>query len=492
MPFKNALDYTLKDKYDIAILGMRGYNYGNQLTVLALYNVIIDMGKSVLMLDRPYTSNTKPFENCFKYFRQFPYPEYAIAESYTDKRSMSELNNRIGIFLLPSDQVLRSILVRNYDKYTLMDWVRDDKPKIAYSSSFGTDYFEEDDNFRAEMGFYLNRFDAISVREESGVEFAKINFGVDVEQVLDPIFLCDPNILIKMTQNNNSRLPVNPFLGCYILDPNEQRADLIENLLLSLNYDRHCVMIDTDIPADKGNSLWKIKHLKEPTVEEFLACILNCDFFITDSFHGICIAIIFRKQFIVIYNEKQIRGSARIRDILKKFNLEKRLADSYDKIIDNNLLADIINYDDVYKILNSEITRSRTWLENTINNAFTFKKNKTTYDIFIEKTDILETKIDQKTNVLETMINELMKTISRLETENQELENRICESEIKILKSNKSIQELNNYFFISLSRIWLFRKAKGLFRNIKEKGFFYTFRLFIKKIIKFFIRIVKK
>ena len=35
---------------------------------------------------------------------------------------------------------------------------------------------------------YLNRFDSISVREESGIQVCKEIFGIETEQIIDPIF----------------------------------------------------------------------------------------------------------------------------------------------------------------------------------------------------------------------------------------------------------------------------------------------------------------
>ena len=433
MSLKNAVDYTINKKYNIAVLGMRGYNYGNQLTSYAMYQVLTEMGQTVLMLDRPCTSLDKPLKNPFNNFQQIPYPDYAIAGSYPDKESMKELNNRIGIFLLPSDQVLRPCYVIIFDRYTLMDWVRDDKPKISYASSFGDDSFEEDDNFRAEMGFYLNRFDAISVREDSAVSLIKENFNLDAEQVLDPVFLCNFEIYKNLAMEGKARLPKKPFLGGYILDPSEERAAFLQNLLLSLNLDKYCIMIDANIPAAAlESSIWGINHLKNATVEEFIACIDECEYFVTDSFHGICFSIIFKKQFIVIYNEKQNRGSARISSFLKKINLEKRFVDDINKIDTYYILQNPINYDEVYNILNSEIIRSRTWLKNTLDKVSSLKKNKSVYDIMDDK-----------------------------------------------------FQEIEKKYAIIYNNIWLYRKIKGFFRCIKQHGVVYTIKLFIKKTLRF-------
>jgi NAD-dependent dihydropyrimidine dehydrogenase PreA subunit len=427
MSYNKALDYTINKKYDIAIVGMHGANYGNLLTAYAMYKVLSDMGKSVLVLDRPLSSTIKPSKENFKIFKNNPYPDYALSELYPDKNSMKELNDRINIFLLPSDQVLRPLAVLGYDKYTLLDWVRDDKPKIAYASSFGMTYFELDENFRAEMGYFLSKFDFISVREDGGVIYAKDNFGLDVEQVLDPVFLCSPDVFLKMADNNKARLPSVPFLGSYILQPTDKRGGFIDNLQNSLQIKNNCSIISAEYSIDYGHTLWKKEFLEKAYVEELLACIKNCEYFITDSFHGVCFSIIFKKKFIVLCNnESQLKIHTRIYDLLRKYNLEERIFTSLDNVKGAiSILQRDINYDEVYAVLNAEIIRSRSWLNNALNKASSLKKNKSVYDILEEKYNKLASK--------------------------------------------------------ETSNVWIIRKTKGFFRSLKNNGFNYTMVLLLKK-----------
>jgi coenzyme F420-reducing hydrogenase beta subunit len=441
--YTKTLDYVINKKYEIAIIGMHDPNYGNLLTAYAMYKVITDMGKTALMLDRPLTSTDKPSKNNFNIFSENPYPDYALSNIYPDKNSMKELNDRIGIFLLPSDQNLRPLHFLRYDRYTLLDWVRDDKPKIAYSTSFGTSFFEGDDNLRAEMGFYLTRFDAISVRENSGIKYAKENFGLDVEQVLDPVFLCPPDIFYNMADNNKSRIPKEKFLGSYILFPTDQRATFIDNLQMSLQINNNCTIIAAATPVDYGHTLWKKDFLEKAHVEEFLACTKDCEYFITDSFHGLCFSIIFKKKFIVIYDDNlQLKSYTRLSDLLRKLNLEERILWSLDEKEGFKILQKNINYDEVYTILNNEIIRSRSWLDNALNNVSSIKRNMSVYDIFDKKL--------------------------------QELEN----------KNNK----LKHTEKKSSGNIWIVRKTKGFFRNLRSNGFKYTIILFLRKSKNFILK----
>jgi predicted aldo/keto reductase-like oxidoreductase len=447
----------INNKYEIAIIGMHDPNYGNLLTAYAMFKVITDMGKTVIMLDRPLASIDKPSKDNFSIFRENPYPDYALSDIYPDKNSMKELNDKVDVFILPSDQNLRPLLFLNYDKYTLLDWVRDDKPKISYSSSFGTSSFEGDDNVRAEMGFYLSRFDAISVREESGIQYAKDNFGLDVEQVLDPVFLCPPDVFSKMADNNNLRIPSQPFLGSYILFPTDQRAVFLDNLQISLHLKNSCTIIGAywTWVLENGHTLWKKDFIEQAYVEEFLACVQSCEYFITDSFHGVCFSIIFKKNFIVIYdNVQQSKSLTRFHDLLKKLNLKERIISSLDEKEGLKILQEDINYDEVHAILNAEIIRSMSWLNNTLNNVSSVKKNMSAYDI-----------LDKKIQKLKDMNDKLEDRLECLKKQTEYLENKIKEIEPQLPC---------NY--------WIIRKTIGFFRSLKNKGVAYTMILLIKKI----------
>ena len=76
----------------------------------------------------------------------------------------------------------------------------DSKKKIAMASSFGSGYDAPEDE-RILDKYYINKFDYIGVREEDGVRLCKEYFGVNADQVIDPVSyvikLCIMNWLIN-------------------------------------------------------------------------------------------------------------------------------------------------------------------------------------------------------------------------------------------------------------------------------------------------------
>lgn len=141
----------------------------------------------------------------------------------------------------------------------------------------------------------MKKFDAFSVREKSGVEISRNEFCVDAEWVLDPVFLCDMKYYDKLIAKSQRKLPKH-YIGSYILDPSNDKAEILKKAQKALGYKAQIFSEFNHAPSyvESLDGL-DVQHLK---VEERLQLIKNCDFFITDSFHGTCFAIIMRKPFI--------------------------------------------------------------------------------------------------------------------------------------------------------------------------------------------------
>ena len=78
--------------------------------------------------------------------------------------------------------------------------------------------------------------------------------------------------------------------------------------------------VEKDYERGKGMDIDKCIY---PSVDHWILNMARAKFVITDSFHGTCLAITFRKPFVVVANEA--RGLNRFLSLLRLFNLENRL-----------------------------------------------------------------------------------------------------------------------------------------------------------------------
>lgn len=382
--FREAVDMAEKGKYDIGLCCMFNLNTGNNLTNYALYKVLTEIGLSVLIITpsqyKQVMINDIVFNKTIRFLRS-PYPDFAFAKTCSEKWEYYEFNDSCDIFMVASDQLWRPLFAQEYDWCFLLDWVRDDKYKISYSTSFGTEEFEGDSYSYAKEAYLLKRINKISVREKSGQKIVMDMTGKNADVVLDPVFLCDVKVYEDMATIGKMRIPKDSFVGAYLLDITPKK----ENVLLEISKtytDRKYIAI-TDYANAYASE--KVSVLDDPSIEEWLAMIEYCEYFITDSFHGICFAIILKKQFLAVFDKKNWRGYDRIKNILEMFGLSERLIESDEVDVAEKLRNNRIDYDDVYKILEKEKKASIEYLMTGIQMGKMYRGGYSDFDLILEK-----------------------------------------------------------------------------------------------------------
>ena len=358
--YRKSAEMAVSGKYDVAVVcNWSGYNYGAQLTQYAFYCVLTDMGLETVMIERPDMPYPGGNAETARLFRRNPYPSYATHTLFKNTDEMREMNDLADTFIVPSDQLWNALFAEK-DLFAL-GYVANNKKKISYATSFGCDPHNWQEDERAREMFFLSQFDAVSVREDSGIKILEENFGVrGAEQTLDPVLLHDANFyreLCKTSQYSGKKCGI----AAFILDPNEEKEQYIRwaGEELGLESTQIC-----DVPIGSGNAMpWDLPVERNIQIEDWLAVIQNSEFVITDSFHGVCLAIVFQKRFVAIGNVK--RGLARFESILRQFHLEDRLVLELSQN-DKELLRRDIDYDAVAERLKAERERSLHWLDAAI------------------------------------------------------------------------------------------------------------------------------
>lgn len=360
--FVDAVRSVLKKYYDIGIVGVWFFsNRGTEMTYLALYHVLKDMGYSVLLISQPENSIWKPTREHLN-FLESPYKPYEMAEFYADKESMIALNEKCKMFVMGSDQWLKNDIYKMLGEFSTMEWVLNIRYKMIYSTSFGHDYLLGTEIENQMMGYYLKQMDAISVREESGSRLLKNNFGIDTPVVLDPVFLCDIKYYEELAEQGMDRIPNEKYLCAYILDPSAEKECFVNMIGKKLKLRKES-FVDGHLSSEELEGKWNIECLFDVTNEEWMAHYKNADFIITDSFHGMCFAIIHQKQFLVLVNER--RGKERFTSISQTLDLNDRLVYS-PYTCDISVLNRPIDYDKVNHKLKEYREISYEWLKNCV------------------------------------------------------------------------------------------------------------------------------
>ncbi|MBS4760482.1 MAG: polysaccharide pyruvyl transferase family protein [Clostridium sp.] len=356
---KNCID----DRSDCAVINFWwSLNYGAALTAYALQEVINDLGKTCKIIDYKLPWVINLYKNSIS--ENFAQKYLNLTGPCITDEDFAELNRKTEIFITGSDQVFRYKYIKYFfDKY-LLGFANIDKKKIAAAGSFGIDCFEcENEQDLDKIKQYFSSLDYVSVREKSGVSICRQLFNKNAEWILDPVFLIDRNKYEQMAAA--SKMNFNEKIVSYVLDENIEINKAYK--YLQKKYDKDIVNI-----AKSGFS-----------VEDWLCSIKNCDFFITDSYHGMCFALIFNKPFVCIVNKS--RGKERFFSLLSYLNLENKAVDSVDELYDNDELFADIDYE--HKI-NNQISEFKDMSVNWLKKALYSPKEVTKDDLIMKMNEL--------------------------------------------------------------------------------------------------------
>ena len=401
--FKESAQRWLKDTYDTAILGYySGWNYGTSMTYYSLYKVIKNLGYSCIMVQNPKNAKWKPHPIIM--FRENPYEPEELLPAFNNIDEMRRLNNIADKFIVGSDQVFMKYMYEPIGAYTTLDFIEDSKEKYAFSSSFGYEKFVGDNKLKARMGYFLKKFDKITTREYDGANILKENFDIDSACTLDPVFLLDDSEYKKLLNKSKFETPSN-YLFAYILDQSKEKTEIIMEIAKRKNLS---VKFVYEPIQDIINNKFEIH------TEDWLKYYNDAKYIITDSFHGVCIALKFKKQFLFFMNE--YRGASRFNTLIKDFGIGDRIISSANNI-DEKLNSDI-DYSVLNEKMQNRVAESLDILKTMLNG----RKNKTIsdYDIIVEKEISLINKINSVpiSKQVDTKLNHIEKYLKYAKKEN--------------------------------------------------------------------------
>lgn len=298
---------------DCAVVGLwTEDNYGTVLTAWSLYKALERLGCHPVLVDQMGAGNRDTLRG------QFIRNRCCVTKPYQTVGERMELNDFIDTFIVGSDQNWHDgWLEKNKGFLYFLDFVEDSKRKISYAASFGNNDYKGVIEELDVVKFYLQRFDAISMREKGAAKLWSEILHRDIMCAIDPVFLTSADEYKEIAKIWNGGHEA----GCFLEMLLDASAPLIESgreasKVLNADFDLFLgpdftICDDTVIDWDRD------KH----PVEEFLARISDAEYILTDSFHVMCFAIIFHKPFVCVANT---RGRARIESVLGVLGMEEK------------------------------------------------------------------------------------------------------------------------------------------------------------------------
>ncbi len=370
--------------YDFGLIGFwYTQNYGAALTSYALAETVKIMGHSVLMIDAPGTEFPEAADvyDPDSSTRRFISERFDISDRQDSYYELQKLNDICDGFILGSDQLWGWYPGKYHDfgAYYILDFVSGRKKKIAYGTSFGKTEFNGNYDDRTAFGYMLRRFSDVSVREIDGKDLCAKEFGVNATWVVDPVFLLSAedyrtigkeSTLVKEVQGKD-------YIFVYLLQPTKEKNRIIREFSEKLGKEIIAVGdLWPDISREYSCDEWEFEHYSKIEVADWIRLLEGSSFVITDSFHGFCFSIIFKKQFIALTPRGALN---RFQTIARLTGLEKRIDAGGSNKEYSNLSP--IDYEFVRSKLEPEIIRSRQWLEQVLKKPYAPKETDILYDM---------------------------------------------------------------------------------------------------------------
>ncbi|MEF9919499.1 polysaccharide pyruvyl transferase family protein [Anaerorhabdus sp.] len=223
----------------------------------------------------------------YKRFENFLKNELKLSEiTYFSKASLEKTNSIYDIIICGSDQIWNTKILGETPNTYFLDFFKGHK--IAYAASAGNSLIndKEEDLFISN----LKQFDLVGVRE-SQLGKCLTMMGIENSVVLDPTLLVDESFWIKQVKKCEEK---------YILLYYVKKDIEIYELANKISKKKGIKIIE--IPY----SLEKIKNVEkrfDVGPFEFLNLFYNAEEIITNSYHGTCFSLIFRKKFHVIFGD---------------------------------------------------------------------------------------------------------------------------------------------------------------------------------------------
>lgn len=361
-------------------------NYGGILQAYALMQVLTNQGHDVWLINKKRIYILPVYKRYFVYLKRglmkFVFGKKSV-EIFIEQRWQKEsgmLSKNVMVFI--QNEIKQIIEVNSYknipkDNFDMIVVGSDQvwRPKyfapiedayllftkkwkikcIAYAASFGSEQWEYNKTQTRKCRKLVKKFDAVSVREDSGVNLCKDNLGINAVHVLDPTILLDVCHYISLIRKENIKRSLGN-LFVYVLNKNNDTNEIEKQIVDTFGYVPFYSSTDCD-----GALLNEREATK---VEVWLRSFYDAEFVLTDSFHACVFSIIFHKHFVVYCNEE--RGGTRLISMLRIVGLEDRMINSVQDFWQIKANIPKIDWNEVDNRINKMKVQSVNYLQSAL------------------------------------------------------------------------------------------------------------------------------
>lgn len=262
-----------------------------------------------------------------------------MTKKYTSCIELTQNKPIADIYMTGSDQVWGPIISGEYEWAYFLKFCSDSDKKISYAASFGKKELSENAEKTAMQ--FINRYDSITVREDSAVELLNRN-GINSQQVIDPTLLLSAKEWEELL-NVPERKIKEKYILIYQIHNNKE----LDKYAMEFAKRAKLQLIRVSPLLHQCIRGGKFKFA--PDLGEFISYIKNAEYLITDSFHGTVFSINFNIPLVTLM--PNTGTSTRNASILKLTNLLDRIVTD---ISDFSIIERKVDFTYANKVLDEE------------------------------------------------------------------------------------------------------------------------------------------
>lgn len=274
--------------------------------------------------------------------------------------NFSDLKNHppsANVYLVGSDQVWNGWSPERFLKFSPTKI-----KKISYSVSFGKSSIQA--YMKPLLWYYLRDFHFISLREKSGIEICAGVGRHDTKYVVDPTFLLSKEQYSDIVMDKTEKTSDEKYIYGYFVNPFINNYFPYHSDINSFIEKENLRFIVTPIQ----NAEFAFNHcfITYPSPLQWIRNILDADYVVTNSFHGVAFSIILRKKFLLLPQIGSMSGqNCRYFELLEKFGLQDRV---YNPNVGSlhQQLTECIKWNEIEPKIDSFIEESKLWLKNVL------------------------------------------------------------------------------------------------------------------------------
>lgn len=292
----------------------------------------------------------------FKKFQQFIQRNIITTDTKYDYESLLTAERidalNIDTFVCESDVIWKITGDNSIDENFFLDFpAARNSRRVAYAPTLSAKQLS--DNLLTKFRELVGKFDSVSAREKAGADYLRKMMGIKVPTVLDPTLLLEAS--------DFDRICIRPREEKYLLIYNVTSND-VAMVKEGIRYAKEKGLKIIELSNYALNQLIKPHKVKVGAgIEEWIGYIKYADTVITNSFHGFCFSVIYKKDVFLFQRDN---SDYKMQNIADSMGLSERLIPFDDKKIPSDISP--IDWGSVYGRLKILRDKSQTFINENI------------------------------------------------------------------------------------------------------------------------------